>query len=267
MVRYIPEDNLSYPIYIEIESSSSGSGFILNDQESKSVYFVTARHVLFNYFKKDKTYKLKGINAKILAHCDPKVNREKIIEFQINLSQLNNDNNIYYHEKADVCIINAGRFVDEKKVIYSKGITGKEGGSLVSIPKSNFIAFENVLISNEVFIFGYPNSLGVPGSDQIDYSEPLIRKGIIAGKNKKTRTIVLDCPVYYGNSGGLVIQVDEIEVGHRKFLPIGIVSQFVPFIETWQNMQHNYVNSNIENSGYSIVTPIDTILDLIKCTK
>jgi hypothetical protein len=67
--------------------------------------------------------------------------------------------------------------------------------------------FADVLISNDVYIFGYPSSVGHSG--QLDHTRPLLRKGIVAGKNEAKNTIILDCPVHQGNSGGLALQIDR----------------------------------------------------------
>ena len=80
-------------------------------------------------------------------------------------------------------------------------------------------------------------------------------------KNEKNRTIILDVPVFFGNSGGLVVEDQEEE---PQFLPIGVISEYVPFVEELFSLQHNEVTSfSRQNSGYSIAVPIDTVLDLI----
>lgn len=136
-----------------------------------------------------------------------------------------------------------------------------EGGTLLAA--GFFKKYAEVLIGNEVFIFGYPTSIGIKNVPQIDYTRPLLRKGIIAGKNEDKKNIILDCPVYYGNSGGPVVEVEEEGGTIRKFRVVGIISQFVPFEQEWFNLQHGYTNKDLENSGYSIATPLDAALELI----
>lgn len=122
--------------------------------------------------------------------------------------------------------------------------------------------FKETEITNEVFVLGYPVSLSSPEMKQIDYDSPLVRKGIIAGKNYENNTIILDCPVYGGNSGGLVLEIDaENDIIHL----IGVVVQYIPFIDVWRNVKFSELyNSNYQNSGYSIALPVDNIFDLIK---
>src|SRR5436190_19064223 len=65
--------------------------------------------------------------------------------------------------------------------------------------------FDEVLTGNDVFVFGYPTSLGLKSDPtrppQFDPSLPPLRKGIVAGKNPRLHTLILDSPIYFGNSG------------------------------------------------------------------
>ncbi len=89
------------------------------------------------------------------------------------------------------------------------GVTLKQTGlsELVYVAKNSILFLKDALVSNDIFLYGYPSSLGLKQSPQFDYNKPLLRKGIIASVNKTQGTIILDCPVYYGNSGGPVVQV------------------------------------------------------------
>ena len=81
---------------------------------------------------------------------------------------------------------------------------------------------------------------------------------MVAGRNLERLSIVLDCPVYYGNSGGPVVQVETIPSEKKTFAIIGVIGEFMPFIDRGQT----FFTAN--NSGYSIATPMDFVLDLIK---
>ena len=48
----------------------------------------------------------------------------------------------------------------------------------------------------------------------------------------------------------------------RQFLG-QIVSQFVATVETWLKRNYNYSNSQVYNSGYSVVVPMDMVLELL----
>jgi len=40
--------------------------------------------------------------------------------------------------------------------------------------------------------------------------------------------------------------------------------ELVPFIELSQSIHYKTINRNIENSGYSVVVPMDFVLELIQ---
>ena len=73
------------------------------------------------------------------------------------------------------------------------------------------------------------------------------------------KTIIIDCPVYPGNSGGPVLEIDRENFMTTRFRIIGIVSEFVP----WVSLSPGDKNPEISNSGYSIVTPLDAIRELL----
>jgi hypothetical protein len=122
--------------------------------------------------------------------------------------------------------------------------------------------FADVLTGNDVYVLGYPSSIGIQQLPQIDYDYPLLRKGIVAGTNESNKTIVLDCLTFFGNSGGPVLQVVPVGLATR-FDVIGVVSQYVPFAETLVNTTFSYSNTQYHNSGYSIVEPMDSVLELL----
>ena len=139
-----------------------------------------------------------------------------------------------------------------------KAPSGILGANLDTVKK-----FENVLTANTIYVFGYPTSLGIKELPQIDPLRPLLRLGIVAGTNPAHKTIILDCPSYPGNSGGPVLEVDQVDLVNRRFHVIGVVSQFVPFAETWVNVTHKYQNLTISNSGYTVAVSMDPVLELI----
>lgn len=117
-----------------------------------------------------------------------------------------------------------------------------------------------------MFIAGYPKSLGLIQNTKYNFNRPLLRKGVIAGIDIKSMVIVVDCPVYPGNSGGPVITQKIINQDNGIFEKtelIGLVSEFIPFVEYWENKRYGYSNTTINNSGFSIVEPMDEILNLI----
>lgn len=270
-MRYLPEDNLSYPVLITLGDGSQGSGFYLNSNNT-TLYLVTAKHVLFNNNKLKNEdpdiYTLKSTNINILSYSkDLTITTPNIGALDLNLL---GEENIIKSDKYDVVVIKIGTLTDGAisgtKTIqflsgYSEVQKAPNGNAIVMVSNSYFKKYEDVLISNEVIIFGYPVSLGT-NANEINRTQPLLRKGIIAGKNSINETIIIDCPSYQGNSGGLVIEIDS-EAFSREVKAIGIVVGFVPFVEVFESKHFKYVNSSVENSGYSIVIPTDAILALI----
>lgn len=265
-IRAIPNDNLAYPVLITHEAGGTGTGFYLSTD--KYIYLVTARHILFNDESPNKPrFTLKSNSIKLLSYPHDPKERGKIV-LKMDLKSLNNSGNLRYHRTRDVAIVRVARKIKSEdqrtfvKTLDGVKITKKTTSGIIGVNISSLKKYEQVLTANEVFIFGYPTSLGIKNIPQIDYLKPLLRKGIVAGKNDKEKTIIIDCPSYPGNSGGPVLEVEQVGLGYN-FNIIGIVSEFIPFAETWKNVTHGYKNLTISNSGYSVVTPIDVVHELI----
>lgn len=249
----LPPDNLSYPIFIEL-GSSSGSGFYFRSKTK--MYIVTARHVLFNVNEKDCPLYGKQLNV---TSYDKNISLTDPLEHQGDLSKLN----IIKDDSKDIALIEIGKIETDSYFSFCKGYVqvSKRPGKLVVVPEESLRTFKDVTVSNDVFILGYPVSLAM--FSQFEKKRPLLRKGIVAGKNEPAQTIVLDCPVYPGNSGGIVIEVNPNDKD-REFLIIGVVSQFVPMVKKVPKAESAADIVELENSGYSIIAPADVILNLTK---
>lgn len=257
--RFMPDNNLGYPVLIRV-GTSTGSGFYF--RTDAGVFLVSALHVFF-YREKSKI-QIKGGVAHLSSYGpNPETNKRIVLAIDLTKTPVRTN------KLRDVVVIEIGKVTGTGKWSYGNGVVALASGApqegIVVVPRSSLKLFNDVLISNEVFVMGYPSSLGV-GTNQIEPHRPLLRKGIVAGKNHERKTIILDCPVYFGNSGGLVIEVSEKNVGHREFIVIGIISQFIPFVEELTSKQLGYTNRNYENSGYSIAVPVDTIIRLTRTT-
>lgn len=190
--RAIPEDNLSYPVLINLWKHGKASGFYLRDDDH--LYLVTARHVLFA--KSDKLYSLKTTNVTCLSYPkDP--NDPGRIKLELNLDILNKNKLIKYHKAHDAAIVRIANLAKGNdsgyKLLLHKGVkilehakTGLIGGEI-----SNTKIFDKILIGNEVYVFGYPTSIGIKEMPQIDPNRPLLRKGIIGGTNKVKKQLSL----------------------------------------------------------------------------
>jgi hypothetical protein len=260
-MRAIPEDNLAYPILVTNESGQTGSGFYLNTDTSQ--FFVTARHVLF----KENSDELLSRKVTLLSYPkDPSSDAKNI--FVLDTYVLNKDGQIAPHASKDVVVVHVGGSEPGQPTVVQTvaGVTiqATSNSAVIGVGVPETVKrFEEVLVANEVFVFGYPTSLGLQNIPQIDYQRPLLRKGIVAGTNRKTKTIILDCPVYPGNSGGPVMEVEKTDSG-LMFRAIGVVSQFVPAAEMWLNTTYGYTNLSMGNSGYSVAVAMDFVLELME---
>jgi hypothetical protein len=128
----------------------------------------------------------------------------------------------------------------------------------VGVPSEAVKTLNQVFVGNDVVMYGYPTSLGLEKIPEIDPLRPLLRKGIVAAKDLQKRSLVLDCPAYFGNSGGPVFEADR-QPFQTKLLLIGVVKKYVPFTAT---DARTFLMQT--NSGYSIATPIDDVLELMR---
>lgn len=255
-MRQIPEDNLSYPVLLTI-GESAGTGFFLNTDTG--TFLITAKHVLYN----PQTGVQFGAHAKIISYPKEHAETEKNV-FVLDLQALSNAGEVKFDSTLDLAAIRVG-IADpssSNRLKSPPGVTIEQSArtGIVGVGLNNVRLFNDVMVSNNVFILGYPISLGLPHIPQLDYFAPLIRAGVVAGKNKKLTSIILDCAVYPGNSGGLVIEVEH--EGHEyKFRIIGVVTQWVPTIAQSVNPA---IPGVIVNSGYSVAASMDGVLALVQ---
>lgn len=245
---------LSIPVLVNV-GSGAGSGFFFNS--TNRVFLVTALHVLFDPQTNPLTLRSDKITL-TYYESDPQHSNPMKLDVDLTKAPIrkNDDKDIALVEIATVDAVGNPPY----KLQMGNGVKAiTQGARIYGADSERLRKYKDVLVSNDIFILGYPNSLGSTG--QINPERPLLRKGIVAGLNVRNQTIILDCPVYFGNSGGVVIQV-EVDGANKLFKVIGVVSQLVPFVEELVSRQMGYTNTNMENSGYSIAVPIDTIIEL-----
>lgn len=257
--RAIPDDNLGYPVLITLPGVGTGSGFYIN--AAKFTYLVTAKHVLFNI----QNNQLLGPHVELLSYSkDPNDNTSN--SFSVDLAALNLVGNVKTSQTADVVVVRLFSQITEGGKVLVSPLTGVTVGNwakdgIVGVGLATIATFDKVLTGNEIILFGYPSSLALAQLGQLDPNRPLLRKGIVAGTNPAKRSIVLDCPSYFGNSGGPVMELIPRGLGGFDLRVIGVVDQFVPFVQAGGS-QTFAIQFN-SNSGYSIATPMDFVLELI----
>ena len=104
----------------------------------------------------------------------------------MNLDLIIEDGGLRSHDVNDVLAIKIGN-VEDGHVVPARGTTIRSvpPSGIVSVAVNTIKRFEDVFVSNEVVVFGYPNSIGLRHKPQIDYTRPLLRKGIVAGTNAR----------------------------------------------------------------------------------
>jgi len=259
----LPDDPRTFPALIA-NDKGTGSGCFL--QLSNSVYLVTAKHVLFS--KPEGTNSPVLLSPALVVRAYSSVGTTNISErtMFINLAQLLSAGEVRYSTNRDVAIIRVEQCETNNPslVKYLPGFTFVSGAQGLHIRGGEYpSAIKDVDVGAEVYMFGYPTSLTGPIAQIFDPAEPLLRKGIVAGVNLGRRTIIIDCPSYFGNSGGPVIQVDHPSLVATRYRVIGVVSGFVPFQEEWENKTMGYSHVLKSNSGYTVVEPIDIALELV----
>jgi hypothetical protein len=256
------EDPRIYPVLIA-HDKGMGSGCFL--RLSNSVYLVTAKHVLFSEPGGTNAPALLSPAAVVKSYSRAGTTNVSERGLAIGLAQLLIAGEVRFSNNRDVVLVRIEECAsnDVNLVSFLPGIAFLSPQSGLQIPGPEFIcAAKDVDVGAEVFMFGYPTSLTGPISQVFDPSEPLLRKGVVAGVNLARKTIIIDCPSYFGNSGGPVIQVEHPSPFQTRFRIIGLVSGFVPFQEEWENKTMRYSHVLKSNSGYTVVEPIDIALEL-----
>ena len=277
--REIPDDNLAYPVLITM-GSSSGSGFFLTN--GSSMWLVTAKHVLCN----PQNQSLLETHAILRSYSkDPNDPNPNILE--LDLAALDRNGDVKRHPSQDVIAVKLFDLKDippaptqadqpapantppqptQTKPFTMSAHAGvrvvnSATAGFLTVDPTTAITFDKILTGNDVIMFGYPVSLRLQQLPQLDLNRPLLRKGIVAGTNPAMKSVILDCPAYFGDSGGPVIEIDHPSFGVTTFRVIGVVLDYVPFIQTGQ--APTMVLSLWSNSGYSIIAPMDFVFELV----
>jgi hypothetical protein len=269
MSQRIPSDNLAYAVLLSInEGKSLGSGFRLKANGCN--YLITAKHVLF-----DRHHQLYGETLVVTCHSPNRGATAPLI-MQVDLSKAN----ILTSSKADIAAVLLGVNApidghDHKTALKKLKVAVKRptqlvgeqyvsvlqqgSGEAVSVDVEAAGKLSFVSITNDVYLLGYPTSLGMQHSQYYDFTKPLVRKGIVAGIDETKSTFVIDCPAYPGNSGGPV--VEHCEDGF--FRVTGVVSKYIPYETKWHSNRGDVVNSDVSNSGYTVCVSMDAVISML----
>jgi hypothetical protein len=231
------------------------SGVFVSD--STNIYFITARHCLF-VDPEDGDFDLIA-NKGELIYYPHDVSKDDQSIITVDIKRAFNEGMIKYDMQQDVAVILIAKITDATNFKLLKFCTINKGNIFFHhLDVKCTLSYDKTSIGGEIYLYGYPVSIGRHKPPQFDYLRPLLRKGIVAGKYEKLKTLIIDCPAYYGNSGGPVFATKD-----SSTTLVGILSEYVPYGEG-QNTRNWETNTQTMNSGYSVVISIDYALDLIK---
>lgn len=254
----LPKDYSSSTAIISfLKGDSFGSGLFFTD--TSGIYIVTAKHVIQDRIES------------ILKGKDLTIVRDKLIvsmytrnafgidsvskEFiKIDVTRFHQLGLIRFHKEQDIAVLKIASYSNSSYHYY----VGQEWSNtsaymnIISYKEVNVGYFKDIKVTRDVFIFGYPKTIGLERKPQYDFDAPLVQKGIVAAKNYNNSTFILNCLVYGGNSGSPVVQVNGT---NNALKLIGIITEKIPYID-----KETMIESN---SGYSVAVPIEHALSLM----
>ena len=257
---YVPEDNLAYPVQVLV-TDGGGTGFFV--RKDQNLFLVTARHVVYDIVKRQLAPEF------TLRALSKDIHERAVTVLHVNGAQMQDAKQIRFDEPRDVAVIHVGTLKPGgMDTVAGVVVSERSKAGIIVAAFALLTRFSDVDVSSQIFMFGYP-SLGVRGYAQIDSTRPLVRGGIVSGLNAALKTIIIDAPVYHGNSGGPVVQLSRT----NRLKIIGIATQFVPVAEEVLPLNRLDVPQGespaqpnvmaLGNSGYSVVASADAIIDLI----
>jgi hypothetical protein len=237
----IDKQNFSFIVFISVNStinSASGSGIMYKTDEN--LYLITAKHVLFKN--------------------DGSIIGENIIITSKNFDETIETATIYEIQNFKICetILHGILDIVAVKIDLNDNIIVNNYINRPLVKKENIVPYDNISIFNEIYLAGFPTSLKVDITDY-DLSKINFRKGIITSKYQNE--FIVDSSTYYGMSGGAVFSINNT----GNIFIIGIISKLVPLLVEWyNNREKSIINTDFENSGYSICIRIDDFINLLK---
>lgn len=237
-----------------------GSGFFLQDTTTKFMYLATASHVLIQ-----NTPKPQIPDTIIITGYRENVDIDSTYRFKISLADCLKTGNLLFDQNNDIALIRFAKLIDMgvyASIQYPSFVTKMTKDTKIeSWPTFLSVSIDEITPGSDLFVIGFPQSLGLQGN--FDMNRPLMRKGIVAGKDLKLNRVIGDGAVYFGNSGGIAVAV-HFKDSKFELRFAGLVSQYIPFDESLFDKRGNQRSIDYRNSGYSVIIPSNSILSLIK---
>jgi hypothetical protein len=268
--QILPDEMHCTPVLIEIPLHDNicdyGTGVFIG--ESNKIFLVTAAHVIFNFNSTNKL-ELQNSKATLYAFKYGKDSTDKNVTF-LDLKKLMDEGFVRRYSTHDVAVIQLGKSIPTgtnniSQEFFENGVNFTNDSSVdLLLAGSNCRKFNDIQDGSEAYILGYPvELLNTNIQAEVDFSYPLIRKGIISQRNLKTGKLIIDSGVYGGNSGGPVIIIEHPFLDRTTYKIGGLITQFVP-VMTRIVPQIGVTNSDLVNSGYGVAEPIDYALQLMR---
>lgn len=238
----------------------TGSGFFY--QVDTVLYLITAAHVVFRELQNTNghiTYTSYSPKIRISYYSNNAFS-DTISSLRFNIDRLVQSNMTIYDSQRDIAILKIGTVpIGHPGFYYFAEYASNKIGPTVSYSKDVSTSIGQYFIGDDVFMFGFPKSLGLHNVKLFDSDRPLVRKGAVAGIDKTNSTVIIDCPSYPGNSGG------PVSVVHNGTIKVmGFVDAFIPYINQTQPSDSSNSSIIVNNSGYTVVVPIENVYNLIK---
>ena len=288
IAQAIPSLILDAPVDVELQNKSasgpptfagSASGFFYTDE--KALFFVTAKHVLIDPATAKPTSDVIVLKSYVEG-TDFGGQRS----YTLDRGVLTKNGDIRVSPEDDIAAIRIGKIqratLQDGSLLKPIPSTPSPVMTVVDEPglsaggdlKTPVFAAHHLqthvmaqtVLGSPVFIIGYPKSLAV-SQQKVDFNKPLLRSGVLAQRNPRLHSLVVDCAAFKGNSGGPVVEVDQINAVTKTFAIIGVVSEFVPLYDNLVSKDYGFTDITVENSGYAVVVPIDSMIDLLSAFK
>jgi len=213
-------------------------------QHRQSVYFVTARHVLFDRESAEPRKRRVTLRSftKKGSILDP-------IIFELDLATLAESHRILSSKAVGIAAVRIGDVTRrEGHTVYwetAPGVVAKAqpGPAQIILGADEWRRFEETKVGNDVFL---------ASTEQLERGRPLLLEGTLAKKDRATRRLIVDARVSPRNIGGPAIEIVELGLRSREPSFIGIVVERLP------------QKPSFDDSEHAVVASVDAILDLIE---
>lgn len=243
-------------VLIQIDKTSSASGIIVIDS-SNNLLLITAKHTFY-----DPNTNFTILNGKIatISLYTKDFRKDDATYIFLNIPYIANNKLLICDSIHDICIVKLAKAELSGAIKYNEGIfrEGKNASYVHDHFENIIMSKKDIFLGEDVFITGYPTSIGLQQIPQFDYYRPLLKRGAIASVSEDLDNIIIDCPVFHGNSGGPVF-LERKGFNSYSLKLIGIVSQFIPLL----NSTLSGKDKTLENSSYGVIVPIEYAQKLI----